>query len=440
MLSRISLKVGLCSSARRIAPHPAVTRNGRQFPICLFPILDLRFRCGMHRAPFQLVFSYLDVLLSRPHVANSHSLPVAGEPLRAVASQLRDEFSSFDRLMNDVFADVEQLRDQLQMKIAEVEDAKQRLAERGRQLADQRKESGRLSHQLEHQEARLDAAVEELKLLRTQSEQERTAAKEREDRMQAAYLQQQTAYSQQQTAINEQLMALNAERDRLLARIRELESRPVEFQPADANYAPNAAFENDSLLTVLSQLEAVRQDVLSTRTEIADAVGRVSVAADPNSPGASTQQFADVLRQMEQLRQEQRTLEKSHSEVLRERDRLEGELELVRTRACELQEVVAEQQDQLSQQQDDVSDELRQLKSVIETQLSSLQRKSQPFERFTAQVPQQPVAANVTQPQPAYSQPQPDAAEAPPSDPVVNSVMAQFARLQKDVAQRRKKK
>lgn len=369
-------------------------------------------------------------------MANIHSLPVAGEPLRAVASQLREEFSSFDRLMNDVFADVEQLRDQLQLKIAEVEDAKQRLAERGRQLADQRKESGRLSHQLEHQEARLDAAVEELKLLRTQSEQEHAAAKEREERMQAAISQQQTAYAQQQSAINEQLVTLNAERDRLQARIRELESRPVELQSADANYAPHPAFENDSLLTVLSQLEAVRQDVLSTRTELADAVGRVSVvAADPNSPATSTQQFADVLAQLEQLRQEQRTLEKSHSEVLRERDRLESELELVRTRACELQEVVAEQQDQLAQQQDDVSDELRQLKSVIETQLSSLQRKSQPYERFTAPAPQQPVPVAVN-----ATQPNAESAEASPSDPVVNSVMAQFARLQKDVAQRRKKK
>ncbi len=360
-------------------------------------------------------------------MANSQSLPVVAEPLRAVASQLRDEFSSFDRLMNEVFADVEQLRDQLQFKIAEVEDAKQRLAERGRQLADQRKESGRLSHQLEHQEARLDAAVEELRQLRAQSEQERTAAKEREDRLHAT--------------INEQLQTLNSERDRLQARIKELESRPLELHHADASQSANVAFADDSLLTVLSQLEAVRQDVLSTRTELADAVGRVSVvAADSNAPATSAQQFADVLAQLEQLRQEQRTLEKSHSEVLRERDRLEGELELVRTRACELQEVVAEQQDQLAQQHDDVSDELRQLKTVIESQLSSMQRKSQPYERFTAPAPQPPsqqpapVAANVTQPQPIEN------AETPPSDPVVSSVMAQFARLQKDVAQRRKKK
>lgn len=360
---------------------------------------------------------------------NTHSVPVAGEPLRAVASQLRDEFTSFDRLMNDVFADVEQLRDQLQLKIAEVEDARQRLAERGRQLAEQRKESGRLSHQLEHQEARLDAAIEELRQLRQQSEQERTAAKEREEKLLAAH-------AQQQTAINEQLVALNSERERLLARIKELETRPVEHL-GDASSAAGNSLGEESLLAVLSQLEAVRQDVLSTRTEIADVVGRVAVSADPNGP-ASTQQLTDVLAQLEQLRQEQRTLEKSHSEVLRERDRLEGELELVRTRACELQEVVAEQQDQLAQQHDDVSGELRQLKSVIESQLSSLQRKSQPFERFTTPAPQ-PVPTNVTQSSstPANAE---SAAEAPPADPVVNSVMAQFARLQKDVAQRRKKK
>ncbi|WP_254508872.1 hypothetical protein [Anatilimnocola floriformis] len=354
-------------------------------------------------------------------MANIHSLPVASEPLRAVASQLREEFTSFDRLMNDVFADVEQLRDQLQLKIAEVDDARQRLAERGRQLADQRKESGRLSHQLEHQEARLDAAVEELRQLRQQSEQERLTAKDREDRLQAL--------------CNEQLVNLNGERDRLIARLNELESRPV-VQQFEAGPPQSVSLSDDSLLTVLSQIEAVRQDVLSTRTEITDAVGRVSVPVEAVASPASTAQLTDVLAQLELLRQEQRTLEKSHSEVLRERDRLEGELELVRTRACELQEVVAEQQDQLAQQHDDVSDELRQLKSVIESQLSSIQRKSQPFERFAAAPQQQPqptAAANVTQPNV-------EPAEAPPADPVVNSVMAQFARLQKDVASRRKKK
>lgn len=365
-------------------------------------------------------------------MASAIVLPTAGEPLRAVASQLRDEFSSFDRLMNDVFADVEQLRAQLQLKMAEVDDARDRLAERGRQLAEQRKESGRLSHQLEHQEARLDAAVEELKQLRQQSEQERTTAKERDDR--------------QQAAINAQLVAMNAERDRLVARIKELEARPPEIHlPENLVAGQNPGSSDESLLAVLAQLEAVRQDVLSTRTELADAVGRVSVVpSEVPASGISPQQLHDLQTQVEQLRQEQRTLEKSHDEVLRERDRLESELELVRTRACELQEVVAEQQDQLAQQHDDVSDELRQLKSVIENQLSSLNRKSQPFERIQQPQPAYSPSQTMTQPPPpvaaAATTSAPEAAEAPPADPVMNSVMAQFARLQKDVAQRRKKK
>ncbi len=285
-------------------------------------------------------------------MASFRLLPVAAEPLRAVASQLRDECSSFDRLMNDVFADVEQLRDQLQLKMAEVDDARERLAERGRQLAEQRQESGRLSHQLEHHEARLDAALEELRQLRTQSELERVAS---------------------------------AEREQLLRRISELESR---------QNVPLAGIES----------------------------------------GTSPNQLNELQLQLELLRQEQRTLEKSHAEVLRERDRLESELELVRSRACELQEVVAEQQDRLSQQQDDVSDELRQLKSVIEIQLSTLHRKSQPIERPPAAAPQ--VTAAVMN----VATAQPETADVPAADPVMSSVMAQFARLQKDVAQRRKKK
>jgi chromosome segregation ATPase len=359
-------------------------------------------------------------------VASSSLFPVAGEPLRAVALQLREEFSSFDRLMNDVFADVEQLRDQLQLKMAEVDDSRARLAERGRQLADQRKENGRLTHQLEQHEARLDAAIEELRLLRTQIEQERVTSAEREQRF--------------QQATSEQLVLAHAERDRLLARIQELESRPPVVVTEGAGTSSESV-SDESWLAVLSQLEAVREDVLSTRTQLADAVGRVSVAAaDGSASPTSTQQFSELQTQLERLRQEQRSLEKSHDEVLRERDRLEGELELVRTRACELEEVVSEQQDQLAQQHEDVSDELRQLKSVIESQLSNIGRKSQVFERAAAPTPVPvtapvaPSSSNATIPQSALS------AEAPPADPVVNSVMAQFARLQKDVAQRRKKK
>jgi len=355
-------------------------------------------------------------------VALSSFPPTAGEPLRAVALQLREEFSSFDRLMTDVFADVEQLRSQLQLKMAEVEDARSRLAERGRQLAEQRKESGRLSHQLEHQEARLDAAISELQQLRGQIEQERTAAAEREERY-------------RETTAQQLSLALT-EREQMLARIRELESRPP-VHLSEGNSQVVAASSDESWLAVLEQLEVVRKDVLSTRTELADAVGRVSVVvSEPSDSAVSPRQLSELQTQLEALRQEQRSLEKSHGEVLRERDRLESELELVRTRACELQEVVAEQQDQLAQQHDDVSDELRQLKSVIESQLSSLSRKSQPLERMTAP----PTGPQVTSPAVNVTTPQPMSAEAPPADPVVNSVMAQFARLQKDVAQRRKKK
>lgn len=356
-------------------------------------------------------------------VATSTVLPTA-EPIRAVAAQIRDEFSSFDRLMNDVFADVEQLRDQLQLKMAEVEDAKARLAERGRQLAEQRKESGRLTHQLEQQEARLDSAIDELRQLRTQIDNERTLANEREARHQEATLQ--------------QLALLNSERERLLSRIMELENRQRDLPPSDQQNTGSVSLSDESLLAVLSQIEAVRQDVLSTRTEIADAVGRVSAGGNEvSTSGAPPQLFNDLQAQLQELRNEQRTLEKSHAEVLRERDRLEGELELVRTRACELQEVVSEQQDLLAQQHGDVSDELRQLKSVIESQFTSLSRKSQPFERMVPAA----VDPSVTAPPPNVTVTHANvSAEPPPADPVVNSVMAQFARLQKDVAQRRKKK
>jgi hypothetical protein len=53
--------------------------------------------------------------------------------------------------VQELFADLDRLRSELELKADEVEEGRRRLAERGRQLADQRKEVGRLSHQIEQQ-------------------------------------------------------------------------------------------------------------------------------------------------------------------------------------------------------------------------------------------------------------------------------------------------
>lgn len=107
---------------------------------------------------------------------------------------------------------------------------------------------------------------------------------------------------------------------------------------------------------------------------------------------------------------------------LQERVELESELELVRGRAAELQDLVDAQRRELAEVRSEMSNELRQLRRLIEQQAEVLARSGGPASPAT------PLEAEL------------DASDAAGDDPVMNSVAAQFARLQKDMAQRRKKK
>ena len=104
---------------------------------------------------------------------------------------------------------------------------------------------------------------------------------------------------------------------------------------------------------------------------------------------------------------------------------LESELERVRGRAAELYETVDEQKRELTQQRVEMGEELKSLRRIIESLVTD---KSQ-----GAVQPMQSVKAERETPKeskPANS----------PSDPIVNSVIAQFAKLQQDIQQRRARK
>jgi len=108
------------------------------------------------------------------------------------------------------------------------------------------------------------------------------------------------------------------------------------------------------------------------------------------------------------------------SALERERVELESELELVRTRATELQEIVNQQRRELVEQRADITTELRLLRELVESRPQQAEYEGEDEALVTAASHSEPLGSS--------------------PDPVVSSVMAQFARLQKDVAQRRKKK
>jgi chromosome segregation ATPase len=321
-------------------------------------------------------------------------------------------------LIEELYRDVEQLRDELVRKSDEIDEGRRKLAERGRQLAEQRKESGRLVHLLEQQEARLSEALGELKLLREHSQTEREEAKAREA-TRLAFLEQ-------------KLRAAEAERDQARHEINVLQASLA-----------GSGNSGESLAPLMNELGDLRRQLGETQSQLNDARTQLSAAIERSTAsGLGTSDPAPVLlAELGEMRKQlAAAIEKAaHQAPLvvsgdgqpadpavlerfqRERIELESELELVRTRATELQEVVNQQRRELVEQRADITTELRLLRELVEQRPAHTAEAYEPDEDAL-------IAAS-----------RGESLEAAP-DPVVSSVMAQFARLQKDVAQRRKKK
>jgi len=159
-------------------------------------------------------------------------------------------------------------------------------------------------------------------------------------------------------------------------------------------------------------VQQTQQDLGNTRSELAEAIQKATSAMSSAPPVVVHHEGAaaggDAPRRLAILE--------------RERSELENELELVRARATELQEVVNQQRRELAEQKTEITNELRQLREMA-TKWPHATEVYEPHEEHEL------VAATTSG----------ESMGAVP-DPVVSSVMAQFARLQKDVAQRRKKK
>jgi DNA repair exonuclease SbcCD ATPase subunit len=326
-------------------------------------------------------------------LANQHVAPPL-RPLAETAALFRQECNALDGLVEELYRDVENLREELIRKGDELEDGRKKLAERGRQLAEQRKESGRLVTLLEQQEVRLGEALNELMSLREQSTREREEAKEREG-SRAAFLEQ-------------KLRAAEVERDQLRHELSVL-------QVTAGAQAGGGGPAVETLAPLLSELGEMRRQLAETQAQLGDARQALSSAIERAATAAAQAAPAGASGAGEETIARIATIE-------RERVELESELELVRTRATELQEVVNQQRRELVEQRADITTELRLLRELVE------QHKHIRIEEPAEEEPALVGAAG-----------RGDSLASPP-DPVVSSVMAQFARLQKDVAQRRKKK
>jgi chromosome segregation ATPase len=366
---------------------------------------------------------------------STHHVAAPLRPLAETAALFRQECSALDHLIEELYRDVEQLRDELVRKADELEDGRRKLAERGRQLAEQRKESGRLVHLLEQQETRLSETLSEVKSLREQSQGEREESRERE--------------ASRFGFLEQKLKSAEAERDQTRHELNVLQ--------ATALASGNGAGGGDSLAPLMAELGDMRKQLSETQAQLNDARLQLAAAIEqsaasapqppPNAAPALLAELAEMRRELaENQTQLTAAIERAASQapppvvvtgdsqpadeatvarlssLERERVELESELELVRTRATELQEVVNQQRRELVEQRADVTTELRLLRELVE------QRPAHAADEYEQEDDALVGAGSRA-----------DSAGSSP-DPVVSSVMAQFARLQKDVAQRRKKK
>jgi DNA repair exonuclease SbcCD ATPase subunit len=301
--------------------------------------------------------------------------PAAWLPLQETASEFRTECAALEQFVEKLLRDLDYLRLELEHKADELEETQQRLDERSRQLEEQRTLSAKLAQHLEHQETQFDLTLGELRELRQQMAQNQQEAVERDSAGRST--------SEEVLVLQQRLVQLEAERDELrrhasMAAAPQMESRPA----------------------WLGELDELRLQLVEAQSDLSSAIQR---AADANAASAAANVHAAA----------------PPAEWSEERNELETELDLVRSRAAELQEIVDAQRRELADSRDEMSAELKQLRRLIEQQA------------------ERAVKQTVTAPVPAAAD---EGAAAEGEDPVMNSVMAQFAKLQKDVAQRRKKK
>ena len=147
-----------------------------------------------------------------------------------------------------------------------------------------------------------------------------------------------------------------------------------------------------------SQLQQTREKLEQAQGELESTRRQLSQWHDQPDHGGSTAAGAESQRV---------------AELEDERAALELELEQTRHRAAELANSIAEQRKQLADERNGWSDELRQLRSLVKS-------------RKPAAVPQPALAGATAAHSTASGNP----------DPVVGSVLAQFAQLQKDAASR----
>jgi chromosome segregation ATPase len=222
--------------------------------------------------------------------------------------------------------------------------------------------------------------------------------------------------------LTHQLEQREARLEETLAELREAQEQLAAQQQLDTDAA------SDQQTQWQQRIDELLQEQSGLRRQLDQSQADLTRLADTEAELSKTRQLLHDARA--QLDEQRQAISVTHQggpaddvgDLLQERDALEAELELVRGQAAELNETISEQKHQLDHQQSAITGEVDQLRRLVEKQAELIAERALSAE---------PAAARTPTPPPS---------ESAPDDPVVTAVMAQIAKLQRDVAQRRRRK
>jgi len=344
-------------------------------------------------------------------------------PLLENVSLLSSECDDFEQQFHGLLAELGELHQRLQSDRNDLE------AERLRRHESVESESQRANADAER------ISLLELELAETRCELELLQSEPSAEETKAEIASLEAKFELKLTralAERDQEIAARAKVEQEITAIKqELETSRVEFEDREVLQKELATHEKQ--LTDCQQELASNQEAFANASaalaksqqqceSLEQQLERLIADSQIDSQGESEQgndNSAELIAQHEQ------TITKLHrelGELKQERALLEQELERVRGRASELKEEVRELKHEASQYRSETTEELKHLRRLVERQAEML-------------VEGMEAASRERQAPPAVA-PTPVAA----ADPVVNSVMEQFAKIQQNAANKRKKK
>lgn len=331
---------------------------------------------------------------------------------------LRSDYAQLQGTLATQFEQLEQFRDDLLRQAELLHGERQRLAERELELARQREVLDRLVQRVERSGESMAAATLATPVVAGPSAE---AWNDVVQQLEAARreISQLVASSEQLSATREHLARANSELAIVQARL---------------------ADQGAELTDSRAQLRDTLAELSDVRAALSDeCVRRAAVEGRLEQLQAASSELECRLRQAQSEREAARREQAEGSgaderlrELELERSALETELELVRGRAAELYETVLDQKRELEELRTLAGQDLKAVVAWCHRQMAApLREPSGNGSNGHGPAACSPVTAPGSPPTSAR------ATERPAADPVLHSVMAQFARLQQDANHRR---